>query len=240
MSLAWHGGEMEPLIARARDLLALGVEAIVVRCGRAEWRNAAACLQALRDTFGRDLRLRLAILRPLSPSDHERCVRMVTPLDLEYIQVATVRPHPYEMPQCTRNAIQEWDNLADALRSPAFQAFNLSVMGWGGVTGIARLAAACRVFQRQIVLSCDVAHGREVVLSAHVATALPAVSLGIEMPIELDDAIFAYVCQGILLPDPGLARTPTSARQDRHRPVTTRRPPSSRENDIPSRPDTRS
>jgi L-alanine-DL-glutamate epimerase-like enolase superfamily enzyme len=200
MSLTCRHGNIEPLIARARHLLSLGVEAILVRTTRLDWRAAVLCLGALREAFGPDLRLRLAFLRPLSPDDHEYCLRAVAPLGLEYIQDATVQLRPSDAPRCTRRAIRDWDCVADVLRSPAFPAFSLSVLGWGGVAGITRLAVAARVFHRDIVLSSDVVDGQEAALSAQIALALPAISMGIELPIGHDDATFSSMCHGIPMP----------------------------------------
>jgi L-alanine-DL-glutamate epimerase-like enolase superfamily enzyme len=208
MSIVSEHGDIDSLIARAGQLLALGVQAIAVRCTPAEWRSACALLRAAREVFGRDLRLRLSLLRALPPNEYECCMRAVIPLELEYIQDATVHPRTSDTTQCTRHALRDWDNVADALRSPAFHAMNLSVMGWGGVAGIGRLAAACRVFQREVVLSCDVANGAELPISVHVALALPAVTMGVEIPIKLDDAIFARVCQGIPTTEDGPPEPP--------------------------------
>jgi len=58
----------------------------------------------------------------------------------------------------------------------------LSASGWGGVTGLRHAGAACRVFGREVALSCDTMGGAEQALATHAALAIPAMTMGIELP----------------------------------------------------------
>jgi|HubBroStandDraft_6_1064221.scaffolds.fasta_scaffold222558_1 L-alanine-DL-glutamate epimerase-like enolase superfamily enzyme len=198
--------EIDRLIARVDRVLTLGVQAVVVRAPHAEWSVACQLLAALRDAFGQDLRLRLALERSLTRDAYQACMASIKSLTLEYIEDRAIDAYPNGIPRCTRVAVREWDGIADALRSPAYAVVNLSVLGWGGVPGIERMGATCRVLQREVMLSCDATMGAELPLSTHVALALPAATRGVTIPIGLDDTTITRLCQGTLATDdaPGI------------------------------------
>jgi L-alanine-DL-glutamate epimerase-like enolase superfamily enzyme len=190
--------EIDHVTSRVGRLLTLGVQAVVVRSPHAQWRPAHQLLAALRDTFGWDLRLRLALERPLTRDEQHACMASMKNLALEYIEDRAIDAYTNDSPRCTRAAVREWDSIADTLRSPAYAVVNLSVMGWGGVPGIERIGAACRVLRREVVLSCDTTMGADLPLSTHVALALPAATMGVTIPLGLDDTTITWLCQNTL------------------------------------------
>lgn len=118
---------------------------------RPDW--DVAVLRAMRETFGREMRLRLDANGGYGPIDALRLGRAIEDLNLDYLEdpvsgieaMARLR-RDLRTPFATNMCIINPDQLAPGIRAGAADVILGDVFHWGGVGGFRGLAATCKAF----------------------------------------------------------------------------------------------
>lgn len=139
----------------------------------------AATMQALRETFGAAMRLRLECLGAYGAEQATALLRQIDGLDLEYVANPVAKRDDLERVRRTARTplaagTLAIEDLAPAVRADAAEVIVGNSVDWGGIAAFRKSAAVCRAFSMDMAISAWDGHGPALATSLHLVPTLAA------------------------------------------------------------------
>lgn len=170
-------------------------------------------MEALRDTFGRDMRLRLDPQGCWTPATAIRIGRDLERVGLEYYEdpcwnaaaMATVRK-AIDLPMATNMCVTQFEDFQPALAMGAIDVVLSDVWYWGGMRATMAVDRVCHTAGIDLGMHSSAELGVGWAAMIHAACAMPHLRLAIDcMNLHLADDI---IVGGKIVPKGGVVRPP--------------------------------
>ncbi len=179
---------VEQMIAHARERVAeAGFGTLKLKGGYFPPETDRDVLEALRETFGRDMRLRLDPQGCWSPATAVRIGRDIDKLGLEYYEdpcwnaagMATVR-RAVRTPLATNMCITQFEDLYPAVQAGAVDIILAGLGYWGGMRASLALDRTCGALGLDVGMFAHAELGVAWAAMVHLAAAMPNLKLAID------------------------------------------------------------